>query len=182
MKLKMHCRLFILAAFLFLIFSTPVKAQEINYPLLYEWSRQPSNVQQNLVMQNTNIRVVDDIPYDYTDLSEVYGLTTLNVIPGINYVYSVDIQIKKGCEFALTHETGHALSNAGHSPYWWCYRPEFIQIWLQERDRSALLIGVRDDVREYFAEAYNLYIKFPQLLKIACPSTYNYITVVLRNT
>lgn len=155
---------------------------EINYPLLYEWSRQPNNVQQNLVLQNTNIRVVDDFQYYDPTLADVYGLTTMQVIPSTGIVTSVDVQIKKGCEFCLTHEVGHCISNCNHSVYWWCYRPEFVQIWLAERDRSALLIGVRDDIREYFAESYNLYIKFPQLLKVACPSTYNYIKVVLKYT
>ena len=36
---------------------------EINYNLLFNWSLQPQNVQQNLVKQVTTIRVVDDIPF-----------------------------------------------------------------------------------------------------------------------
>jgi len=169
--------------FLACILMTVQARAEINYPLLYEWSRQPSNVQQNLVMQNTNIRVVDDFHYFDPTLADVYGLTTMQVIPSTGIVASVDVQIKQGCEFALTHEVGHCISNCNHSVYWWCYRPEFIQIWLAERDRCVLIAGQgRDDIREYFACAYDCYIRFPQILKICCPSTYNYIKVVLKYT
>ena len=162
----------------------PVQARaEINYPLLYEWSRQPSNVQQNLVNQCTNIRVVDDIQYYDPTLEDVYGLTTMNVYPNTMVVTNIDMQIKKGCEFCLSHEVGHCLGNCNHVYQWWVFRPEFIQIWQQERYNCALLVGQGElDIREYFAEAYNLYVKFPQILKICCPSTYNYIKVVLKYT
>ena len=166
----------------FLLWTIPVKA-EITPALLQEWSRQPSNVQWNVYNQRTSIQVVDQLPWQGPNLYSTYAYTTMNVIPNTTYVQSIDMRIKRGYETALTHEVGHCISNAGHSVYWWCYRPEFIQIWQQERYNCVLLIGQGEtDIREYFAEAYNLYINYPKILKKACPSTYNYMIVVLRNT
>ena len=118
----------------------PVKA-DINYDLLYNWSYQPANVQWNLVGQNTHIYVVDKLPWESPSLYETWAYTSMNVVPGTTYVSSIDMYIKTGYESSLTHEVGHCISNAGHSVYWWCYRPEFVQIWQQERYNCPLLVG-----------------------------------------
>lgn len=154
---------------------------EITPQLLNEWARQPNNVQWSVFYQNTNIQVVDTLPWVSPDLYDTYAYTTMNVNNG--YVNSVDIVIKRGCEFSLTHEVGHALSNYLHIPYWWATNPLFQQIWQQEKYNCALLIGQGEtDVREYFAEAYAIFIKYPQILKQCCPQTYNYLQVVLSYT
>ena len=163
-----------------LIMVTPVKA-EITPQLLQEWNKQPSNVQWNVFYQNTAINVVDKLPWESPSLYDTYAYTTMNVNQG--YVTSIDMYIKRGYEYTLTHEVGHCISNAGHTPYWWCYQPCFIQIWQAERYNCVLLVGQgATDIREYFAEAYNLYINYPPILKQCCPMTYNYMIVVLRNT
>lgn len=162
-----------------LLICTPCKA-EITPQLLQEWGRQPNNVQWNLFYQPTNIQVVDKLPWESPSLYDTYGYTTLNVQNG--YVQSVDIVIKRGCEFALTHEVGHALSCAGKIPYWWAFQPCFVQIWQAERFNNALMAQGIDDIREYFACAYDLFIRYPQILKQANPMTYNYMIVVQRNT
>ena len=154
----------------------------INSNLLYHWSYQPENVKWNLVSQNTSINVVPELAWHSPELLDTYAYTTMNVVPGTLYVSSIDMFIEEGMEATLTHEVGHCISNAGHSVYWWCYRPEFIQIWQQERYNCILLAQGWTDIREYFACAYDAYIRYPQMLKQTCPSTYNYITVVLRNT
>ena len=161
---------------------TPVKA-EITPQLLQEWAKQPNNVQWNVFYQNTNIQVVDRLPWESPSLYDTYAFTTMNVVPNTLYVQSIDMYIKRGYESSLTHEVGHCISNAGHIPYWWCFRPEFIPIWQAEKYNCVLLIGQgENDIREYFAEAYNLYINYPPILKQCCPMTYNYITVVLQYT
>ena len=172
-------RLISLIGVCILLICTPCKA-EITPQLLAEWGRQPNNVQWNLYNQRTNIQVVDKLDWQSSSLYDTYAYTTLNVQN--SYVQSVDIVIKRGCEFALTHEVGHALSCAGHVPYWWAFRPEFISIWQAERYNNVLMIQGVDDIREYFACAYDLYIRYPQLLKQANPMTYNYMTVVLNYT
>lgn len=172
-------RLIFLIGVCILLICTPCKA-EITPQLLQEWGRQPNNVQWNLFYQPTNIQVVDKLPWESPSLYDTYGYTTLNVQNG--YVQSVNIYIKRGCEFALTHEVGHALSCAGKIPYWWAYRPEFIQIWQTERFNNALMAQGIDDIREYFACAYDLFIRYPQILKQANPQTYNYMIVVQKNT
>ena len=165
-----------------LLICTPVKA-DINYQLLYNWSYQPANVQQNLVRKNTNIQVVDKLDWQDESLYETYAYTTMKTIPNTELVYGIDMYVKTGCESSLTHEVGHCISNAGYSMYWWCYRPEFVQIWQQERYNCPLLIGQgADDIREYFACAYDAYIRFRPILKQCCPQTYNYMIVVLQNT
>ncbi len=172
---------FITALVCTLMISVPARA-DINYNLIYNWSFQPPNVQQDLVAKRTNIQVVNTLPWESPDLYETWAYTTMNVTPGTTYVQSIDMYIKTGYESSLTHEVGHVVSNAGHEVYWWCYRPEFIQIWQQERYNCVLLAQGWDDIREYFACAYDCYIRYPQILKQTCPSTYNYITVALRYT
>ena len=173
-------RLISLIGVCILLICTPCKA-EITPQLLQEWGRQPNNVQWNVFYQNTNIQVVDNLDWQSSNLYDTYAYTTLNVNNG--YVQSIDIRIKRGYEDTLTHEVGHALSCAGHVPYWWCFRPEFIPIWQAERYNCVLLVGQGEtDIREYFAEAYNLYINYNPILKRCCPMTYNYMTVVLQNT
>ena len=165
------------------IFLLNVQARaEITPSLLYEWSKQPSNVQWNVYHQNTAINVVDTLPWESPSLADTYAYTTMNVIPNTMYVQSINMYVKRGHESALTHEVGHCISNAGHSVYWWCYRPEFIQIWQQERYKNIMMAQGFDDSREYFACAYDMYINYPQILKQANPMTYNYITVVLQYT
>ena len=164
------------------IFLINVQARaEITLQLLNEWAKQPSNVQWNVYYQNTAINVVDQLPWQSQNLYDTWAYTTMNVNSGI--VTSIDMKIKRGYESALTHEVGHCISNANRVPYWWCYQPCFIQIWQQEKYNCVLLIGQgENDIREYFAAAYDLYIRFPQILKQCCPMTYNYITVVLNYT
>jgi hypothetical protein len=173
-------RLISLIGVCILLICTPCKA-EITPQLITEWSRQPSNVQWNVFYQNTNIQVVDNLGWQSATLYDTYAYTTLNVSNGL--VNSIDMRIKRGYEFALTHEVGHCISNANRTPYWWCYQPCFIQIWQQEKYNCVLLVGQGStDIREYFAEAYNLYINYTPILKKCCPSTYNYMKVVLQNT
>lgn len=162
-----------------LLICTPVKA-EITPQLMMEWGRQPSNVQWNVFYQQTNIQVVDNLDWQSPNLYDTYAYTTLNVSNG--FVNSIDMRIKRGYEYTLTHEVGHCISNANRSPYWWCFRPEFIQIWQAERFNNALMFQGVDDIREYFASAYDLFIRYPQILKRANPQTYKYITVVLSYT
>ena len=165
-----------------LMICTPVKA-EITPQLLQEWAKQPTNVQWNVYYQNTNIQVVDKLPWESPSLAQTYAYTTMNVIPNTTYVASIDMFIKCGYESALTHEVGHCISNAGHSVYWWCYRPEFIQIWLAERDNAYVLMPQgHDDIREYFACSYDLFINYKPVLKQCCPMTYNFMTIVLQYT
>lgn len=178
--MKYLIKLFALIGVCILMMCTPVKAG-ITPQLLQEWGRQPNNVQWNLFYQNTAINVVDDLGWQSPNLYNTYAYTTMNVSNG--FVNSIDMRIKRGYEYTLTHEVGHCISNANSSPYWWCYQPCFIQIWQQEKYNCVLLIGQGEtDIREYFAEAYNLYINYPLILKQCCPMTYNYITVVLNYT
>ena len=172
-------RLISLIGVCILLICTPCKA-EITPALLQEWARQPNNVQWDLYYQRTNINVVDNLPWVSPDLAQTWAYTTMNVQGG--YVQSINMVIKRGCESALTHEVGHCISNANRAPYWWCYQPCFIQIWQAERYNNALMAQGIDDIREYFACAYDLYLRYPQILKQANPLTYNYITVVLQYT
>ena len=174
-------RLILLTSIFVLMLTKSVRA-EITPQLLVEWSRQPSNVQWNLYNQRTNIQVVDRLDWQSPNLYDTYAYTTMNVIPNTQYVQSIDMKIKRGYEYTLTHEVGHCISNANHSVYWWCFRPEFIQIWQAERFNNALMFQGVDDIREYFACAYDLYIRYPQILKQANPMTYNYMVVVLKHT
>ena len=172
-------RLISLIGVCILLICTPCKA-EITPQLMMEWGRQPSNVQWAVFNQQTNIQVVDNLGWQSANLYDTYAYTTLNVSNGL--VNSIDMRIKRGYEFALTHEVGHCISNANHVPYWWCYQPCFVQIWQAERYNNVLMAQGIDDIREYFACAYDLYLRFPMILKQANPQTYNYITVVLSYT
>lgn len=175
----MTSKLLTLIGIAVILMATPVRA-EITPQLMQEWSRQPNNVQWNVFYQQTNIQVVDNLPWVSPSLYDTYAYTTMNV--NSEYVQSIDMYVKRGYEFALTHEVGHCISNANRTPYWWCYQPCFIQIWQAERYNNVMMAQGFDDIREYFACAYDLYLRYPQILKQANPLTYNYITVVLQYT
>lgn len=163
-----------------LLMCTPVKA-EITPQLLQEWNRQPNNVQWNVYYQNTNIQVVDTLPWVSPSLYDTYAFTSMYKNNN-GLVDHVDMYIRRGNESALTHEVGHVISNAGRTCYWWCYQPCFIQIWQVERYNNVMMPQGFDDIREYFACSYDMYIRYPQILKQTNPMTYNYMIVVLRNT
>ena len=74
---------------------------DINYNLIYHWSYQPPNVQQDLVNKHTSIQVVPDLAWYSPDLYDTYAYTTMHVVPGTLYVNSIDIFIKEGMEAAL---------------------------------------------------------------------------------
>ena len=162
-----------------LLFTVQAKA-EITPQLLQEWSRQPSNVQWNVYYQNTAINVVDNLDWQSQSLYDTYAYTTMNVNSGI--VTSIDMRIKRGYESTLTHEVGHCISNANRVPYWWAFQPCFIEIWQKERYNNVMMAQGFDDIREYFACAYDMFIRFPQMLKRTNPDTYNYMIVVQRYT
>lgn len=76
---------FITALVCTLMISVPARA-DINYNLIYNWSFQPPNVQQDLVAKRTNIQVVNTLPWESPDLYETWAYTTMNVTPGTTYV------------------------------------------------------------------------------------------------
>ena len=162
-----------------MLMCAPVSAQ-INYNLIFNWSFQPTNVQNDLVRKKTNIQVMDTLPWESPELAQTWAYTTLNVQNG--RVQSIDMYIKTGYESALTHEVGHALSVYADIPYWWCNQPIFDQIWIAERFNNVMMAQGFDNKIEYFACAYDMYIRFPELLKQTNPMTYNYIQVVLNYT
>ena len=158
---------------------TPVKAS-ITPQLIQEWNKQPPNVQWSVFYQNTSIDVVDKLPWESPELAETWAYTS-KYKDNNGMVNHIDIVIKKGYETALTHEVGHCLQDQFKVPDWWVIQPAFIKIWLDERLRLPQLAGQGYyDIREYFAEAYSMYIHQPKILKLACPSTFNYIKLVLQ--
>lgn len=146
---------------------------------IYYLSLQPQNVQRNLVKQNTRFHVVDSLSWESPDLQETWAYTTMNVT---DKVESIDVYIKAGYETALTHEVGHCVSNYAQIPYFWCNQPIYDQIWMAERYNNVMMAQGFDNKIEYFACAYDLYIRFPQMLKRSNPLTYNYIKTVLNYT
>lgn len=158
--------------------ATPVRA-DINYNLLYNWSLQPPNVQNNLVRKNTNIQVVDNLAWEDPNLVTTYAYTTKHNIP---YVSNIDMYIKKGEEDSLTHEVGHCLSDYDHFFNWWIEQPCFDAIYQAERRNNIAMYYGFYSKEEYFATAYDMYINNPKFLQRTNPMTYNFITVVLSYT
>lgn len=172
-------RLIFLTLTCILLMTVQVRA-EITTNLIQEWNRQPSNVQWDLFYKSTSFNVVDELPWHSPDLSDTWAYTSKYADNGV--VSHIDIVVKRGYEDALTHEVGHVLGDYQHFLNWWIYRPEFITIWQTEKTRCPLLYQGLNDVREYFACAYDAYLRYPKILKNACPSTYNYIKLVLQYT
>lgn len=170
-------RLISLIGVCILLICTPCKA-EITPQLLAEGNRQPQNVQVYVAQQNTDIQIVDVLDYNSPSLYETYAYTRMNVEN--MQVYSIDIRIKRGYEHTLTHEVGHCISNYQGIPYYWCNTPTFDAIWQAERANNIMMYQGRDSKIEYFACAYDMYIRFPNVLKQSNPLTYNYIKTVLK--
>ena len=162
-----------------LLICTPCKA-EITPQLLTEWGRQPSNVKLDLYYQRTNIQVVDKLPWESPNLYATYAYTKMKTIPNTQYVYGIDMYIKTGEESSLTHEVGHCISNYQGIPYYWCNTPTFDAIWQAERANNIMMYQGRDNKIEYFACAYDMYIRFNHVLRQSNPMTYEYIKNVLK--
>ena len=78
----------------------------------------------------------------------------------------------------LLHEMGHYVdlkNNFGS------LSQEFIQIYHLESKKIDSLSYSRKDSKEYFAEAFMMYCKYPYTLKNKFPKTYNYIAQTLQN-
>ena len=163
-----------------LMMHTTVHA-EITPQLIMEWQKQPNNVQWHVFNQNTNIQVVDELPWHSPDLSETWAYTS-KYKDGTGLVSHIDIVVKRGYESTLSHEVGHCLEDCNRVLNWWVLQPCFMQIFQQERFNCPLLFQGTNDIREYFACAYDAYIRYPKILKQSCPMTYNYIKVVLSYT
>lgn len=78
----------------------------------------------------------------------------------------------------LLHEMGHYVdlkNNFGS------LSQEFIQIYHLESKKIDSLSYSRKDSKEYFAEAFMMYCKYPYTLKKEFPKTYNYIAQTLQD-
>ena len=78
----------------------------------------------------------------------------------------------------LLHEMGHYVdlkNNFGS------LSQEFIQIYHLESKKIDSLSYSREDSKEYFAEAFMMYCKYPYTLKNEFPKTYNYIAQTLQD-
>ena len=68
---------------------------------------------------------------------------------------------------AVIHEMGHFLNN---SLGMYSSRPENRELFYQEAGKISLY--ARSNDREYFAEAFRLYITEPQLLRMISPESF----------
>ena len=171
---------FIILAFICIFLMTMQVRAEITPNLIQEWGRQPDNVKWSVYYQNTSFNVVDKLPWESPDLAETWAYTS-KYKDNNGMVSHIDIVVKRGYESALTHEVGHCLQDQFKFPDWWVLQPCFIQIWQQERMNIPQLAAQGFyDIREYFAEAYSLFVNMPWLLKRGCPDTYNYLRLVLQ--
>ena len=78
----------------------------------------------------------------------------------------------------LLHEMGHYVdlkNNFGS------LSQEFIQIYQSESKTIDSLSYSRKDSKEYFADAFMMYCKYPYTLKNKFPKTYNYIAQTLQD-
>ena len=91
---------FVLTTLLACILMTVQARAEITPQLLYEWQKQPTNVQWNVYYQNTNIQVVDNLDWQSQNLYDTWAYTRMNVKN--MQVYSIDMRIKRGYEHTLS--------------------------------------------------------------------------------
>lgn len=143
-----------------------------------EWRLQPQNVQRNLQNQNINIHIVDNLDWNSPNLYDTYAYTQMSVQEGV--VQSIDIYLRTDSTASLTHEVGHCISNYNGIPYYWCNTAAFDAVYNAERANNIMMYQGRDSKIEYFACAYDMYIRFPNVLKQSNPLTYNYIKTVLK--
>lgn len=159
-----------------LICNVGVFASEINYALLNEWVKQPTEVQFNLASNGTTIDVGD---YDLQSyMSETWAVTNTYVYPGTKYVLSTQILLMNGHEDCLTHEVGHAISHYQRTAFFWVENQFWIDIYNKEAKNQMIYPQGWDNPYEYFACSYNEYLIFPKYMKQLQPQTYNYMRVV----
>lgn len=156
-----------------------VKADPINYNLLYNWSKQPANVQNSLARQGVTITVAPYLDWQSNDISETWAYTRVTTLPDTRTITSCQIKLALGHEDCLTHEVGHALSNYNNYRYFWTDNQFWDTIYLTESRRQTIFPQGWQNKYEYFACCYEEYLRFPTYMQKLQPSSYNYIKVVM---
>ena len=95
---------------------------------------------------------------------------------------------QKACENAIVHEIGHAIDNMlgkGTSFGFISYSNDFRTIFIEESSNFVEVNGngkhAKSSPMEYFAEAFNQTILYPESCKKHSPKTYEYIMNIINN-
>lgn len=108
-----------------------------------------------------------------------------NGICGVTLPDTREIQIQATEEKfrrSVVHEVGHAYD---HTLKWVSESPEFISIFDAEKD-SFVVTGFqsnghhKSNVKEYFAEAFQMYIYDSETLQVSAPQTYEFIKSIIK--
>lgn len=169
----------ILLAIIFSCLITVNVKADINYNLLYEWSKQPTNVQYSLARQGVTIEVAPFLNWNSSDLMETWAYTQVFTKPDLRTITACKIILLQNHEDCLTHEVGHALSNYNGYRYFWTDNYIWDSIYVSENSKQMIYPQGWQNKYEYFACCYEEYLKYPLYMKKLQPSSYNYISVVL---
>lgn len=135
----------------------------------------PENIMSVLISQDYKI-ATSEHPGEAYGVKYVDGLTDThgNVI----YVKNYEGKFRK----SVAHEVGHAFDDCMDFP---SKSEEFKDIYNEEKD--SIRGSAEDNIeyckqtpQEYFAEAFQIYIYEPEILKDSAPRTYKYINQVVK--
>ena len=134
------------------------------------WNMIPSNVREVYINSGSTITVVNNLGY--------LGLSTFYITNEENRYVTIEIDYRDKAKDAVIHEVGHFLS-------WYLALDlngtsnEFYAIWAEEYPNILSIdntnIANVNTAHEYFAESFAMSILKPDLMKTACPKTYDYI-------
>lgn len=134
------------------------------------WNMIPSNIREVYINSGSTITVVNSLGY--------LGLSTFCITNEGNRYVTIEIDYRDKAKDAVIHEVGHFLS-------WYLALDlngtsnEFYAIWAEEYQNMLSInktnINNVNTAHEYFAESFAMSILKPDLMKTACPKTYDYI-------
>lgn len=162
-----------------------VTSNECIIPIITEGSVSEDNLK---TLQRMLSMIPEYRQQQFVDSGWTMYLTTADLTEGLPYksvrgrTYLSSQQIKiDNRNVAVTespiHEFGHFLDYSGG---WYSTSNEFTEIFNAEYDSFCNNFDsqcIRGEVKEYFAECYNQYIRNSEKLQSACPQTYQYLSV-----
>lgn len=89
---------------------------------------------------------------------------------------TIYVEAREAAMTSILHEIGHYIDwECG----WVSSTKEFLSIYKSEVDVFKSVVTTNDNntssATEYFAEAYQVYLEYPELLSKYCPNTYSYV-------
>lgn len=157
-----------------IIYSDEIELNNVNYAYNI-WYKIPEELREGFKNNEWKVVITE---YSIGDLFEEYAGAVAVTVPELKTIYIENRQ--KTFRTCLVHEFGHYLDSemGGISQ-----TEEFEKLYEDEKDSLYEVENYNDNgkssVEEFFAETYEQYVLYPELLKNTCKETYKFFESLL---